>query len=198
MAKYAKYQVDDDDLDENGLLKDQHSLRVPMWARDANLTDLQRAVRDHARQQDRERRQQRVQAADGNPLSLHRPGGRYLADDTLYDEAERAFREMVADTANRWRRGPQQQYDARPPVGSYGPFEARRIGEACTLDGQPGTLVASADGKWLLCKPSSRSGADSVPRSEMSLADAEAIKQQAYDEMRAAQRDAWRHPGSAW
>ena len=97
---------------------------------------------------------------------------------------------MIADTANRWRRGPQQQYDARPPVGSYGPFEARRIGEACTLDGQPGTLVASADNKWLLCQPTRR--ADSMP-----VTDTEAIKQQVFDEYVERLCNAWRHPGAA-
>jgi hypothetical protein len=35
-------------------------------------------------------------------------------------------------------------------------------------------------------------------QTDMSFADAEALKQQACDEMRAAQRNAWRHPGSAW
>jgi hypothetical protein len=186
---------DDDDLFETiighdgkpvRVLRDGRRWRVPLTF----LDGVQRAIALNGRA--------RVRAADNDLLSLHRPGARFLADDTVTDAAAIAYDEMKREQANAWRRGPQQQYDAGPPVGSYGPFEARRIGQPCTVDGQPGTLVASADGKWLLCQRSSRSGADSVPRSEMSLADAEAIKQQAYDEMRAAQRDAWRHPGSAW
>jgi hypothetical protein len=136
-----------------------------------------------------------VVAADGNPLSLHRPGARYLADDTLYDEAEKARQETIRDQQNAWRRGPPQQYDAAPPVGNYGPFEAHRIGEACTRDGQPGVLQATADGKWLTCAPMARS--DSARRDTMSIADAEAIKKAAYDQMVAEMKDAWRHLRSA-
>jgi hypothetical protein len=185
---------DDDVLDENGLLRDKKSLRVPMMMRDADLTPLQLAVRDHARKDDRRRQQQRIHDGSGDAYGLHRPGYRFSDQ---FDDAEaiRAYDQMKFEQANAWRRGPQHAYerekhDAGPPAGAYGPMEPHRIDQPCTIDGQPGTLQPTADNKWLICKPSLR--ADS-----MSVADAEAIKQQAYDEMCQRMCNAWRHPGSA-
>jgi hypothetical protein len=73
--RYAEYD-DDDNLDENGLLKDGRSVRVPMMMRDGGddgLTDLQRSVRDATAPL-------RVVDALGNSgLALNKPGSRYLA-----------------------------------------------------------------------------------------------------------------------
>jgi hypothetical protein len=71
--RYAEYD-DDDNLDENGLLKDGRSVRVPMMMRDSDdgLTDLQRSVRDHFAP---------VHVVDSfgdDGLALHKPGARYL------------------------------------------------------------------------------------------------------------------------
>jgi hypothetical protein len=71
--RYAEYD-DDDNLDENGLLKDGRSVRVPMMMRDSHdgLTDLQRSVRDATAPL-------RVVDAFGNSgLALNKPGSRYL------------------------------------------------------------------------------------------------------------------------
>ena len=67
-----QYDTDEDDMfDERGLLKDQHSVRVPMMMRDG-LTDLQRSVRDATAPL-------RVVDAFGNGgLALNKPGARYL------------------------------------------------------------------------------------------------------------------------
>jgi hypothetical protein len=203
-------QVDDDDLFETNydadgkpvrILRDKRSLRVPLMLRDgtpftirdADLTPLQLAVRDHARQQDPER-QRRIHDGSGNPYALNRPG--YRISDQFDDaEAIRAYDQMKFEQANAWRRGLQfsptrERNDAGPPAGAYGPLQPHRLGEDCTIDGAPGTLVASADGKWLLCQRSPR--ADSMP-----VTDTEAIKQQVFDEYVERLCNAWRHPGAA-
>jgi hypothetical protein len=203
-------QIDDDDdfetiIGHDGqpvrILRSGRSLRVPLMLRDgepfrmndAYLTDLQRAVRDNARADDARRREQQQRIHDGtnNPYPLNRPGYRY-SDAVDDSETVRAFDQMCEEQRNAWRKGPSDAASASLPKARY-PLEPHRIGTACTENGEPGTL--QVEGDWLVCRTSSRSGADSVPRSDMS--DAEAIKQRAYDEMRAAQRDAWRHLRSA-
>jgi hypothetical protein len=182
-------QIDDDDLfdtiyDDNGkpcrILRDRAVYRVPMHFQDA----VQRAIGD-----------ERIVGMDGDPFALHKPGPRYVADDSLYDAAEQARQEMIAFTADRWRRGPQfsqtrERNDAGPPEGAYGPVEPHRLGQPCMINGEGGALVASADGKWLLCQPSRRSDS-------MQVTDAEAIKQRAYDEMCQRLCNPWRHAGPA-
>jgi hypothetical protein len=71
--RYAEYD-DDDNLDENGLLKDGRSVRVPMMMRDhdAGLTELQRSVRDHFAPVTL------VDSFGNSGLALHKPGARYL------------------------------------------------------------------------------------------------------------------------
>ena len=69
-----RYADDDDNLDENGLLKDGRSVRVPMMTRDhdAGLTELQRSVRDHFAPVTL------VDSFGNSGLALRKPGARYL------------------------------------------------------------------------------------------------------------------------
>jgi hypothetical protein len=105
--RYAEYD-DDDNLDENGLLKDGRSVRVPMMMRDADgLTDLQRSVRDHFAPA-------RVVDAFGDAgAGLHRPGSRHLvagagtvdhAKQVMADHMRREARDQhVADLQDAWK-----------------------------------------------------------------------------------------------
>jgi hypothetical protein len=71
--RYAEYD-DDDNLDENGLLKDGRSVRISMMMRDSDdrLTELQRSVRDHFAPVTL------VDSFGNSGLALHKPGARYL------------------------------------------------------------------------------------------------------------------------
>src|SRR5262245_43747613 len=73
MPKRYAENDDDDNLDENGLLKDGRMVRISMMMRDSDgLTDLQRSVRDATAPL-------RVVDAFGNSgLALNKPGARYL------------------------------------------------------------------------------------------------------------------------
>jgi hypothetical protein len=105
--RYAEYD-DDDNLDENGLLKDGRSVRVPMMMRDADgLTDLQRSVRDHFAPA-------RVVDAFGDAgAGLHRPGSRHLvAGAGTVDHAVQAaraynrtaaFNDSVTELCGAWK-----------------------------------------------------------------------------------------------
>ena len=98
--------ADDDDLDENGLLKDGRSARISMMMRDG-LTALQRSVRDATAPL-------RVVDAFGNSgLALNKPGARYLsAGEHTVDHAALVMRdhqrreardEYVQDLCNAWK-----------------------------------------------------------------------------------------------
>jgi hypothetical protein len=96
---------DDDDLfDENGLLKDGKTYRVPMMLRD-NLTFWQRSVRDSVltRQCD----WLLVTDAAGGSEGLHRPGFRFIADAADRKRSiaarEAAYRAADEADANAWR-----------------------------------------------------------------------------------------------
>jgi hypothetical protein len=131
-----------------------------------------------------------------NPFALNKPGPRFAADASLYDEVARAYHEAGIAQADAWRRGPGgASQDASPALGTE-PAGARE-GDPCTvragaaegyLEGAPGHL-ARVDGQ-LVCVPDAPRRTDS-----MSAADAEAIKQRAYDEMCRAGEQAWKNLG---
>jgi hypothetical protein len=105
-----QHDTDDDDMfDERGLLKDKHSVRVPMMMRDSTdgLTDLQRSVRDATAPL-------RVVDAFGNGgLALSRPGARYLTAGTrtrdhaalvMRDHQRREARdEYITELCDAWK-----------------------------------------------------------------------------------------------
>jgi hypothetical protein len=106
--RYAEYD-DDDDLDENGLLKDGRMVRIPVMMRDSadGLTDLQRSVRDHFAPA-------RVVDAFGDAgAGLHRPGSRHLvagagtvdhAKQVMADHMRREARDQyIAELCDSWK-----------------------------------------------------------------------------------------------
>ena len=106
--RYAEYD-DDDNLDENGLLKDGRSVRISMMMRDSadGLTDLQRSVLDHFAPA-------RVVDAFGDAgAGLHRPGSRYLvagagtidhAKQVMADHVRREARDQyIAELQDAWK-----------------------------------------------------------------------------------------------
>jgi hypothetical protein len=99
--RYAEYD-DDDNLDENGLLKDGRSVRVPMMMRDhdAGLTELQRSVRDHFAPVTI------VDSFGDSGLALHKPGARYLIAGAGTGDHARLV------TADHMRREARDQYIA--------------------------------------------------------------------------------------
>jgi hypothetical protein len=112
MRNYEDF-VEDDPLDERGLLKDGHKIRVSMMTRDS-LTPLQRAVLADRAAYDEAHAPLRVVDALGNDgLALHRPGARYLAaGSATADSAVLAVRQklvsdaynaMVDDMQNAWK-----------------------------------------------------------------------------------------------
>ena len=85
--------------------------------------------------------------------NLHRPGHRYPSGTndaavkraTMYDTIDR-------ELSDAWR-------SKAPPTGSY-PANDANEGDACTIDGAPGTLRAIAGhDAWLECRPLAKSDA---------------------------------------
>jgi len=184
--------VDDDDaFDERGVIRDGYGVRVPLFMMDS----MQKAVRADARRRKaverdpmgRVRSTFEEEEADAMmtdaELSLHRPGYRTLG--TLNDdEAVRAYNDSVREKCNAWRKRDER------PAGAY-PYDPGREGQACTIDGRPGTLQRRGDA--LVCVPNgeSSSNSDAVPRT-MDAATAQRIRDQAWEEMCERQRNAWK------
>ena len=101
-----RYADDDDNLDENGVLKDGRSVRISMM-RDSDLTELQRSVRDHFAPVTM------VDSFGDSGLALHKPGARYLIAGTgtgdharlvTADHVRREARDQyVADLQDAWK-----------------------------------------------------------------------------------------------
>jgi hypothetical protein len=93
-------QKDDDDFDENGVLKDGRSYRVPLKMCDS----MQRSIAKHFQHRSI------VTAADGSTMGLHRPGARIASGgnravrDALAAEAQRARDQYEYDLVNAWRK----------------------------------------------------------------------------------------------
>jgi hypothetical protein len=89
--------------DEEDVLRDGETFRVPMMLRDGSTVDLEPWQADwvHA---------SRLGLDDG--LALHRPGPRYCTDQAGLDAKVQAYAEMVRDMCGAWKS------PARPPAGS--------------------------------------------------------------------------------
>ena len=200
------HEIDDDDAssrkDRRARGEFQHdeagnvtSARIPMMLRDsvamrdANRRAVQAAIKAE--------RQRGVVDGSGSTAGLHRPGSRVAADRGAYDAVAEAYAQMIADKSEAWRAGPGGNQQDASAWGTE--YAGAREGDACTvragaaegyLEGGPGH-IARVDGK-LLCLPDQR--AQRRPDS-MSAADAEAIKQMAYDERVRAGEQAWKNLG---
>ena len=117
-----RYDDEDDALDETGVVKDGHSIRVPLTMMDS-LSPLQRAVAQDSIANGRDKLFERVRTADrDSPVTvvdalgrdgLHQPGFRFLHSGARNTERavllaqdrgrEDARAQWIADTANAWR-----------------------------------------------------------------------------------------------
>jgi hypothetical protein len=171
---------DIDPLDERGILRDGHRLRVPMTARDSGTVRGQIAAS-----------RQRVHDSTGDPWGLCRPGFRYTSDSAAYDAKEKARDEMVADLTSAWKRG--TRYDEQqPPLGAFRKGLGLNAGDRCMVNGRGGRLV-ERDG-WLWCKPTEigPTRRDAIPHT-MDAEQAQKIRDQAYQDYCNELADAWRH-----
>jgi hypothetical protein len=179
MARRRKFdpdeQLDPDELEEleeegafdsRGLLKDGHSTTIKMYMRDGRpnprLSATQRAIAAT--------HQPLVIDATNNPMAMHKPGFRYLADArqrAMSDAVKaEAIQEVDRRDSNAWRRDYDEFSGSEPrltgsgapgrgsgaPAGSY-PLSAGE-GSSCTIDGAPGVL--QRQGNWLVCQPTRR------------------------------------------
>jgi hypothetical protein len=179
--KRRNFDEDDSALDEHGVLRDQHSARVPLMMRDAaSVTPVQRAIAADSAVHWRDAadahfgRAVKVTAGDGSTRGLHKPGFR-VDRRVATDERAECYRLYDEEIGRAYKR------DAGPP-GSY-PYSAGAEGGACTVDGQAGRLVRQGD--VLVCQPVRRAG----PRDHQLVMDAE------YQRYEASLREAWRHGG---
>jgi hypothetical protein len=83
------YRNDDDAFDENGILRDGHTVRVPLQMRDA----MRRAsnMRDGGHHR-----------LERDPYARHRPGQRF-GDMAALDAKERAYREYEQRQCDAWK-----------------------------------------------------------------------------------------------
>jgi hypothetical protein len=160
-------RVTDNDFDENGILKDGRSFRVPMFMADGT------------------RARPLITDASGNGgFALHRPGFRVSSSDAARDAKQQAYESYTRDLENAWRA--PAMHDASTETA-----EGQVEGAACTVrnpsypddQGAPGHL-RRVDGK-LICVPDTKQNA----RADGFSTDA---RERAYQERDAELRDAWR------
>ena len=169
-------------IDDDDILKDGQTLRVPMIMRDGapnpRLSPTQLAIAA-------------TRDAMTFDASLHRPGHRYANDAAPLNDAQRlrygvfdaakekAYADRDRDLTNSWR----GNTGAAPPAGSY-PEGTSHEGRACTVDGSPGTLraIAGNDG-WLQCRPTNRT--DAQPTND--------AREAAYQDYESRLQNAWRN-----
>jgi hypothetical protein len=109
-------------------------------------------------------------------IDSHRPGWRGSTDTIDFSASDAAYDARKLADSEAWRR----QDAAEQPLGAY-PMSAG-IGNACTIDGQPGTL--QPDGAWLVCRPTA-----GPTRADAMTGDARDV---AYREMCDQLTNAWR------
>jgi hypothetical protein len=106
-------------------------------------------------------------------------------DGMAMDARERAYLEMCDDLRNAWRK-PQRDAAANGGYGS-GEFRGQKAGDACTINGAPGTLVEISPGKFE-CRPVGRDAAP--PR--MDAAESQRIKDEAWVASVLELEEAWK------
>jgi hypothetical protein len=118
--------------EEDGIIADGGSLRVPMWAMDS----VQKAVATLAAAT-------KLLVTDGtdNALNLHKPGFRFStnpAERAAADAAlEQAYLEVEARDSEAWR----SSFDEHPlNMQNRGLSPGKREGDACSIDGRRGRL----------------------------------------------------------
>jgi hypothetical protein len=179
------FEVATEEEEEDGILQDGQSVRVPLYLKDGAtnpaLNATQRAVAE-----DKAARSFGLNDA----LALHKPGFRDARDSSAIDRLEQAYR--AADLADAERYKSLQRWGANdankvasfggaPKAGAYPVGPGYGPADRCTVDGRDGRLVEVAPG-WLECRPVSPD-AQTVDQRELEYA--------LYDERC---RNAWKHP----
>ena len=147
----------EEEAEEDAVLKDGETLRVPMWLMDGSpnpaLSPLQQAVAAS---------QNKLLVSDGSndPLAMHRPGFRYSTDPAERAAADAALAEAYAAReladANAWQTSDDHPINTQ----GRGLSPGKKEGGSCSIDGQRGTLVREGD--RLVCVPDKARDARSV------------------------------------
>jgi hypothetical protein len=165
---------DDDDFDEEGILKDGRSLRVPLTMADSWQRDMVRSL-------------SRVTDASGNAGAFHRPGFR-VVDAAASDAKETAYAEYDSRVANAWR-----DADNDRGISGFGVSELRglEIGSSCTVKEGGGKFGAEdSRGTVQLVEGVKRCVADDR-RADAAIQDGREAAYADYDDRVA---NAWRNP----
>jgi hypothetical protein len=191
MPTYFKYQLVDeaDAIDENGCLKDKHSVRVSM--RDALASRNQQD--DVAARQAMSDAEQRV--ADYLEWQRHgyynRPGYRFADTQMERDDRRTVLAAAYADAekvnAEAWKTlgGANTGFRGSAITGQTG----SRVGDPCTINGASGFLEYGDDGE-LVCRISNqKSPGPEEATSDRALNDA---REAAYDSYLRYVQNAWR------
>ena len=193
----SRRPVDDDvAFDERGVIRDGYGMTVPLFLQDA----LQKAVRADARRRkvverdpmgrvrstfEEEEEEDDATTIDAE-LAMHKPG--YRSSAAVNDAAAHAaYDEYVRGLTDSWRKRDEQ------PAGAL-PYDPVHEGQACTINGAPGTLQRRGD--WRVCVPDNNridfaAASTTVPRM-MDEASAQPIRDAAYLEMCSELTNAWR------
>jgi hypothetical protein len=119
--------------DDDGVLRDGETFRVPMMLRDGSTVDLEPWQADviHAH---------RLGLDDG--LALHKPGPRYCTDQVDLDAKAKAYADGVREMCDAWKRPPpsiEAKANTAPPKQDAVPRamtmdEAQRIRDRAWLE----------------------------------------------------------------
>ena len=162
-----RYREDDDEIVPDGgsvrvplMLRDGTMMELPMWQRDALLS-------------------MRYQMSDAE-MAMHRPGYRFSADAAANRAKAKAYNDAIVEASNAWR----TPADATPRARGQQP------GDVCTTDGAPGHLDHR-----LQCVPDRRDdAAPASPPRFMSAEDAQKMRDAAYQEFCRELTSAWKGP----
>jgi hypothetical protein len=200
-------ESDPDALDENGILKDGHGLRISMMARDADsLTPLQRSVRENARATGADKILRDAMKEDSHVMTdeelaqlpwheqlkhprvaarvagvLDRQPGFVVGDEESRRKRQQAYIDSIKAQADEWR-----VKDALPNsgVGSHQPRGPKEGDHCMTDDRRPGRI--DARGKCV----ATDKAADGV----VDMARYHDAREAAYNQMVAELCGAWKHP----
>ena len=116
-------RVEEED-DDDGVLKPNRILRVPMMMRDG-MSAIQRTS---SRSDEKMRRHAAQRFGLNDALDLHKPGQRFSVDAAARARVEQARAEGIREMCDAWKRKP----DANSGVGSH-ELRGQQPGDQCTI-----------------------------------------------------------------